>query len=260
MNTIQMYDAQADSINVEDIKLFFDNNRVVLRRIQRNDPNDKPQHLRIQNQRDNDGEDCNIEYVPESAYDMGWLGCFVGRNNHLKELYIRYFNSASIEIIESFFKGVRNNRSITRLDFCSCSMNLLDGKIFTIMGPFFENNNNLSRIIINDCDLEDDGWRLLALAIGSSKHKSLQDVSLTDCNISDEELVDIIDALRMHPNLTRFDIDGNCLNKDGCKALAILLQHSTTQLNTLNLTNNEIDDEGMDILVPALKNYRNFEA
>ena len=41
------------------------------------------------------GEGC-IDYVPEGADDMGWLGYFVGKNNHLKNLFIRPFEPPSM--------------------------------------------------------------------------------------------------------------------------------------------------------------------
>ena len=140
MNTIQMCDAQADSINVEDIA-SNENNRIVLCRIKRNSLDDENnQELYIQSLHDDDGEYC-VDYVPEGAYDMGWLGYFIGKNEQLKELYFRNFtppSGASIaEVLEPFFSGVVNNKSITRLDFGS--MDLLDGRVFSMMCPFFEN-------------------------------------------------------------------------------------------------------------------------
>ena len=251
---IQMYDAQADGINVDDIATNK-NNRIVLRRIKRNEAD---YNLWIQNQHDDDGEACG-DYVPEGANDMGWLGYFIGKNEYLTNLNIRTFEPTSglsiMEILEPFFNGVANNKSITKLNFYG--MDLLDGKIFTMMCPFFENNNKLSHITITDCQLGDDGWRLLALAIGSSKHKSLQKMLLLSCNVSDEGSVDIITALSMHPHLHTLNLVGNRLNKLGCKALATLLRHSCNTLGSLNLANNEINDEGIDALVPALKNDSN---
>ena len=113
-NTIQMYDAQAGSINVEDIATNS-NNRLMLRRIKRNKETDI-QDLYIQNHYDEEGERC-VDYVPEGANDMGWLGYFVGKNNHIKELYFRDFDNMSIDIIKPFLMGVNNNNSISVLHF-----------------------------------------------------------------------------------------------------------------------------------------------
>ena len=57
---IQTYDAKADGINIEDIAANS-NNRIVLRRIQRNsaeEDDDTDEYLWIQDQHDNNGEAC----------------------------------------------------------------------------------------------------------------------------------------------------------------------------------------------------------
>ena len=92
-----------------------------------------------------------------------------------------------------------------------------------------------------------------ALAIGSSTNKSLEEVSLVDNNIADDEMVDIITALTMHPNLRHLNLDGNRLCKKGCVALSKLLRSSAIQLQSLDLAENKIDDDGLEVLIPALK-------
>jgi len=156
----------------------------------------------------------------------------------------------SIDIIKPFFMGISRNKSITNLDI---RIDIDIGEIFTILGPFFE-NGPLITLNVRECNLGDNGWRLLALAIGSSKRKSLESVLLENSNISDEALVDIITALSMHPRLELINLEGNRLCAKGCIALATLLQNSCTELQTLDLGHNELDDEGIDALVPALKN------
>ena len=111
MNT-SMYDAQADTINVDDIATDS-NNRIVMRRLKRNvnddeitDP-DQRKSLWIQNEHDKDGEEC-VDYVPEGVHDMGWLGYFAGKNEHLVELNIRPFtptSGASVrDVLEPFLR------------------------------------------------------------------------------------------------------------------------------------------------------------
>jgi len=131
--------------------------------------------------------------------------------------------------------------------------------MFTMLGPFFENSPALTELFINDCQFGNDGWRLLALAIGSSKNKSLQKVTLLECNVSDEGLVDIITSLSMHSNIERLDLDDNRFSTNGCTALSTLLRCSATQLKYLNLSNNEINDEGIGALALGLKNCSHLE-
>ena len=253
MNTIQMYDAQADSINIEDIATN-DNNRIILRRMKRNNPDDDV--LYIQNLHDQDGEACE-DYVPEGAHDMGWLGYFIGKNDQLRQLSLSAFTPTSgasmTEVLEPFFMGVNNNKSIRELNFEG--IDPLGGRIFTMLGPFFENCS----LTLIESHLGDVGSRLLALAIGSSKHKSLKTVALIGSDISDEGSVDIITALSMHSNLKQLDIIGNSLSTKGCTALSTLLRCSATRLRKLYLTNNEINDEGIDALVPVLKNCSHLQ-
>ena len=252
MDNVQAYDAQADSIKVEDIATN-DNNRIVLRRMKRNEPCFT---LWIQNHHDDEGEDC-VDYCPEGPKDMGWLGYFVGKNEHLRELYIRDFEATSGEsvmnVIEPFFRGVSSNKSIRKVDICGGD--LLGGKVFTMLGPFFKNNSNLSSLSVNECNFGEGECRSLALAIGSMTNKSLQAVELRDNDIADHNMVDIIVALSMHPNLQYLSLAGNHLSIKGCLALATLLQCSATELKELSILDNQmIDDEGIEALVSALKN------
>lgn len=165
--------------------------------------------------------------------DMGWLGYFVGKSEYLKSLSIMNFTPPSgsnfLEILKPFIRGVNNNKSIHSLDFGS--IDILDGKIFTMMDPFFA-NCCLTYLLIHECNIGDEGCRLMALAIGSSTRKSLTEVSLAHNNISDEALVNIITSLSMHPRLKRIDLDGNRLNKQGCMTLSTLLRCSVTELQS----------------------------
>ena len=248
MDNFQMYDAQADNINVDDITASS-YNRIVLRRIKRNDANTNS--LCIRNHHNNVGED----YCPEGVYDMGWLGFFVGKNDHLQELILKPFTptSASVrerDVIVPFLRGVKNNKSIQEIGFYRVDM--LEGELFTMLGSFFKNNHNLIKITIKNCVWGDEGRRLFALAIGNCTHRSLQKIELENNSIAEEEMVDIITALSMHPNLDKLDLDGNHLRKNGCVALATLLLCSATELQNLYLSNNDIGDEGIEALVPAL--------
>ena len=103
MNTIQMYDAQADTIKMEDIS-NDDNSRVILHRIKRNDANDKI-NLFIQDYVVKNGEtDIDIDYKPEGAKDMGWLGYFIGENTNLKTLCMSQFEGYGLTPLRHFFQ------------------------------------------------------------------------------------------------------------------------------------------------------------
>ena len=121
---VSVYDAQADTINVDDISTNS-NNRIVLRRLQRNNANDYNGSLYIENRHEEDGEDCT-EYVPEGSDDMGWLGYFVGRNEYLERLYIESFTPTSeasvLDVLEPFLRGVSRNKSIRDIGFAEVDL------------------------------------------------------------------------------------------------------------------------------------------
>ena len=100
---------------------------------------------------------------------------------------------------------------------------------------------------------------MFALAIGGSTNKSLKGVHLRNNNIDEDGMVDIITALSMHPCLQKLDLTRNCLRKNGCVALATLLRCSATKLQHLYLANTEINDEGIEALVPELTTCNRLE-
>lgn len=265
-----MYEAQADTIDVNNIATGNSENRIVLSRIKRNNEDDCVKQLYIQRFATIYSEHECEAYIPEGDYDMGWLGYFVGKNDYLEELHITSFPNTT-SMIGTFLRGVNNNKSIHTLNIRG-GVDLLGGKVFTVLGPFFKKNQNLKYIDV-------DAWgdifgievrRALALAIGSSISKSLTDVSLkVNNNIFDGGMVDIITTLSMHPHIENLSLVGTrlCMSTNGCMALATLLQ-SVTQLqsldlgdNGLGLSGNKIDDvdEGILALVPALKSCSHLE-
>ena len=121
-----MYEAQADTINVDDIAKNR-NNRIILHRLRRNDTDDENYELLcIQNH----ANACTTYYSPEGADDMGWLGYFIGKNQHLKDLIIVPFTPTSgssvRDVMEPFLRGISRNKSIREISFAS--MDLLVSK------------------------------------------------------------------------------------------------------------------------------------
>ena len=161
-----MYGA-ADTIDVDDIATNS-NNRIVLRRLKRNDANDENNgSLRIQNYHDQNGEHAST-YSPEGVDDMGWLGFFIGKNDHLEELLMRSFiptsGASARDVMEPFLRGVSRNKSIREIIFLR--MDLLGGGAFTMLSPFFKNNHNLTHINVNNCVLEMRGYVCLLWLLG----------------------------------------------------------------------------------------------
>ena len=91
MDDVARYDAQADTISLGHISADV-NNRIVLGGLKRNTAIEAIEMLRVvydTSDADEDEADCIYYYFPEGAYDMGWLGYFIGKNDHLQTLAIK---------------------------------------------------------------------------------------------------------------------------------------------------------------------------
>ena len=120
------------------------------------------------------------------------------------------------------------------------------------MEHFFKNNISLTEIRVVQCQLGTEGARQLSLALGNYCNTSLKFIYLSNNQIADGELAGIILALSMHPQLEKLDLGSVNVGRNECTALATLLHNTTKHLQTPNLRGNNIDDEGVEILVHAI--------
>ena len=83
---------------------------------------------------------------------------------------------------------------------------------------------------------------------------SLRDSSIEhlDCSACGIESIEI-DIENIPRNLKKLVLEDNNISADGCREVAKLLQGENTTLTDLHLKNNHIDDEGVEILVNALR-------
>ena len=244
------YEAAATTVKIEDVANDR-TNREILRKLKENDPTFKKLGVERSSHQGN-------RYSPENARDFGWLGYYIGNNTHLRELhfYSNPFHNNNIDI-EPFFRGLNNNRSIQKIEFFR--VDLMGGEIFQSLHAFFENNSNLSDLMVHECDFGAECAHQLSLTLGAC-NKSLKSFWLSQIQIGEEQLAEIIEALNAHPQLEELRLICSGIGTNECMALANVLRHTITELRTLNLYNNAIDDEGMDILVGGLLTNANLNA
>jgi len=196
------------------------------------------------------------DYVP-SGEDIGWLGYFLGQNSSLMELYM----CRGVDYTDTFYKGLRCNRTIRTIYLSDMhGRHLSDGQALQKLDQFFKGNESLTKFEVDDCGFQAAGIRQLSLSI-SNCYRSLKCIRISSCT-SGGGLVDIITALSMHPQLTELRLSDNETNigRNECTALSTLLRCTTTQLEKLNLRNNNIDDDGVKELVNALSNGHKLQA
>ena len=103
-----------------------------------------------------------------------------------------------------------------------------------------------------------DRYRSLSLALGEGR--ALKDFSIDGYRYRDEDMeeqsiIDIIEALKMHPNLEKLSFQRIALGSKACAAFVGLLRQSAG-LQRLDLTNNGVNDLDIEALVGGLAHCR----
>jgi len=255
------YAAQASTIKIEDIT-SDEHNQTMLQRIKDNDTSVNELYIYSVSCPDTDVEHCNSDnyyYFPDFVYnekELGWLGYYIGQNTTIQTLHFFEMNCNMYDSERSFFEGLSCNKTIQCIDIDN--FHISEGRLFSMMVPFFKSNDSLSEIKIGYCGFEVEGTRQLSLAIGNCG-QSLEKLSIDniDNEMENGQLVDIITALSMHPQLEELDLSCNRTNmgRNECMALSTLLRHTTTKLQNLILYGNNINDDGVEVLVQALHGH-----
>ena len=115
------------------------------------------------------------------------------------------------------------------------------------MVPFLQNANNLLKLHVGRNNIQSEGFNVLFRALRDSPIETL---ICARCGIESIE----IDDNSTPRNLRHLNLIANSINADGCREVAKLLQGGDSTLGSLFLTENKIDDEGVEILVDALQN------
>ena len=82
----------------------------------------------------------------------------------------------------------------------------------------------------------------------------LHHLALEESNLGEEELTEILTALSTRPLLEELHLRDNNIDRVGCATLGALLGSKTLNVKSLSLPNNEIDDEGLQMLVADMTN------
>lgn len=102
---------------------------------------------------------------------------------------------------------------------------------------------NLTSLDVSDCSFEDEGADQLAQAVG--KQTQLRFLKLRDASLGGEGAKKVLKALASsNIQLLKLDLSGNELEDDGLAAIAPLLK-AQTQLQVLRLDDNEITSAGV---------------
>ena len=181
----------------------------------------------------------------QNMTDEEWerLGRDIANNTHLQTLSLHH-DALSDHKMSCLFRGLTRSSSITLMALYE---NQFSAAAVRSMVPFLQNANNLTYLDLDHNTILSEGFNMIFRALHDSPIKML---CCNECGIEPME-IDIEHAPR---HLKELQLNRNKINTDGCRAIAKLMQGGDTNLGSLHLRDNEIDDVGVEILVNALQN------
>ena len=203
-----------------------------LPRIRENDP-----HM---TKLDVDGEFESVVNMTNENWEQ--LGRDIANNTYLKKVHL-YDRALNDNMMTFLFRGLTKSNSIKELWLAGNELSVAGVRS---MVPFLQNANNLRELTLTNNNLQSGGFNLLLRELRDSPIEELH------CGRNGIESIEI-EMEHIPRHLKSFGLQVNNISADGCRGLAKLLQAGDATLTYLNLTSNNIDDEGVEILTNALR-------
>ena len=194
-------------------------------------------------------------FISSDASDYLRLGAAIGNNNHLTKLWMNlYANQAlGLDVANNeFFNGLKRNSSINNV-ILNCNQHILVGGIgHEILKSYQHNNNYLTCLYIRQAVLVNGGCNTITETLRWCRN--LKTINLVNNSITDEQLLPMVEAIRGHSMLEKLLLYRNRIANAGCHALATLLEDPNSNIQTLDLETNQIDNEGATAIADSLAN------
>ena len=233
----------------------MDNNiQNILRRVTQNDPSLTT--LILDN--NNIYGDDSFMFYSDNGDDYSALGAAIANNTHLAKLEFTLSDDLPLTVANrAFYDGLKSNSSIHELILYCRSLNIAGGVAHEILKIYQENNNHLTVLRIYDADLQSGGDRVIVDTLRNCRN--LQSLDLTGCDITDAQLLPMVEAVRRHHLLESLDVGSNDIGNAGCEAIATLLIDPNCNLRILNLAGNAINNEGATTIANSLTNNNQLQ-
>ena len=147
-----------------------------------------------------------------------------------------------------FFRGLTRSSSIKEFSLCNNHFGIAGVRS---MVPFLKNATNLKDLALNDNNIQSEGFNMMFRALRDSPIERLQ------CGRCGIEYIEI-DTNHIPRSLTRLHLSRNKISIDGCLEVAKLLQGRDAALKILDLDHNQIDDDGVEIMVNTLQQNKSL--
>jgi Ran GTPase-activating protein (RanGAP) involved in mRNA processing and transport len=249
-------DGDDDDDDDDDVDEYAERQAEEMRRIESNDPTLTELVVGCFADEDEDEDFADFDYIVPGG-DWECFGRAIGRNTTLKEVSFNTIgrdnidrSTIHVECFQRFLPGFALNRSIQKLSFTTVSLN--SEGIWNILIPFFASSEAFQCLVVKNCGCYRRSCPVMASAF--RRFHSLKEFHLIDrWDDDDDEGADtVIDALIGHTGLMKLTLSVGEFKRKDFTALASLLQNPTSNLMTLALDMNAIDDERASVFATAL--------
>ena len=174
------------------------------------------------------------------------LGASIGRNTVLEliDIYNADRWPHDPTTIASFIQGLQQNKSISSLKIGNCRTR---ERCCELLQAF--NDGCLRDITILRCILGGEMDHDLATTLSSNTNMETFTIHLTELNT---ELREYVSAMGRHERLHTLNFSNNFIGRAGCDALSNLLKNPNSNLLTLKLYDNRLDDMCVATIADAL--------
>ena len=203
----------------------------------------------------------------------------------LQSLHIDH-NNLSTKSVVSIITGLVHNRSITDLDISNSHFSMA---ILHCLSTFVLNdksNCTLTFLRLQECCISSEGavkledglcnnitlqylnlsknpigkhlMGVMALAKVLVENKTLKELRLYDCHISERGACKLADTLHKNSSLKLLNLGHNPIGVKGASSISEMLQHNTS-LNELQLRDDSLGKEGVHHLIQSLKHNKTLQ-
>ena len=188
-----------------------------------------------------------------SIYDYFRLGNAIRNNHHLTKLEVAEEVVHETIASSDFFAGLVHNSSIQELRLVCGNIDIVHGLGQQILKVYREKKNQLKCLELWDCNLRNAGREHAITKI--LRCNNLQKIRLTYCNITDNQLVPMLEAISDHNTVEQLSFYGNSIGNAGCEAIATtLLEDPNSNICSLDLRENHIGNAGATAIANSLPN------
>ncbi|XP_066512431.1 NACHT, LRR and PYD domains-containing protein 12-like [Hoplias malabaricus] len=196
---------------------------------------------------------CTLETLRLTVCKLGEkscedLGSILLVNSSLKELDLSN-NDLQDSGVEKLCAGLKS--SLCKLETLRLTVCKLGEKSCEDLGSVILVNSSLKELDLSNNDLQDSGVEKLSAALKSSLCK-LETLRLTVCKLGEKSCEDLGSVLLVNSSLKELDLSNNDLQDSGVEKLSTALKSSLCKLETLRLSFCLVTKEGCAVLASAL--------